>query len=413
MPDGDLQEWRRKVGRWVDVVKAAHDNGNDSHFQTLYKILGRALFERGLPADQQAMVDEAQAKGTIDYLQTSDPVSAVRDIVDTVAIDPPIAMVSRLISSFQKVTSCRCSKNEDLRVFVSRFRGLAASHLLHANASSSSQIGEVLAVTLLNNANLDEGTLMNATSALITHAEAREDDVSRSNLMEVPKDVVEKMWSIAEKLSFLEKDRDIAPSEDGRKVFMENFRSTSIDYIKQIVPIIQTIKDQTSTKASTSSVSSTFLAGQRHVTLNLDDAVQVLRSITQSPSTVSASKLSAKDIDAMVNRKVNALLSVHKSSGKHPSDGKPNNESGRLENRSGNIRGSRKRKRDKTTPDRSDERCFDCGAKDHRRGSSECKKPSYLTLMIKKRREDRNGGPSDGAANQDSKNFFRNRSGED
>ena len=57
--------------------------------------------------------------------------------------------------------------------------------------------------------------------------------------------------------------------------------------------------------------------------------------------------------------------------------------------------------------------CFDCGAKDHRRGSSECKKPSYLTLMIKKRREDRNGGPSDGAANQDSKNFFRKRSGED
>ena len=61
-PDGDLQEWRRKVGRWVDVVKAAHDNGTDSHFQTLFKILRRALFERGLPADQQAMVDELKRR---------------------------------------------------------------------------------------------------------------------------------------------------------------------------------------------------------------------------------------------------------------------------------------------------------------------------------------------------------------
>ena len=101
-------------------MKAAHDNGKDRHFQTIYKILSRALFEKGLPPDQQAMVDEAQAKSTIDFLQTSDPVAAVRDIVDTVAVDLPIAMVTRLISSFQKVTSCRRSKNEDLRVFVSR-----------------------------------------------------------------------------------------------------------------------------------------------------------------------------------------------------------------------------------------------------------------------------------------------------
>ena len=102
------------------------------------------------------MLDEAQAKGTIDYLQTSDPVGAVRDIVLAVAIDPPIAMVTRLISSFQKVTSCRRQKNEDLTVFVSRFKSLAATHLLHANASSSSQIGKMLAVTT-EHANLDEG----------------------------------------------------------------------------------------------------------------------------------------------------------------------------------------------------------------------------------------------------------------
>lgn len=66
----------------------------------MYKILGRALFERSPPLYHQAIVDEAQVNSTIDYLQTSNPVAAVRVIVDTVAVDPPIARVTRLITSF-------------------------------------------------------------------------------------------------------------------------------------------------------------------------------------------------------------------------------------------------------------------------------------------------------------------------
>ena len=411
--DCDLQEWRRRVGRWVDIVKTAQDNGTDRHVQTIYNIFGRALFERALPPDQQTMVDEAQAKGTIDYLQTSDPVATVRDIVDTVAVDPPIAMVTRLISSFQKVTSCRRSKNEDLRVFVSRFRGLAATHLLHAIASSSSQIGEVLAVTLLNNANLDEGTLIIATSVLITLAEAREKEVAHNDSMEVSNPMIDGIHSISLKLSSLEKERDIPADENARKVFTENFRSMSIDYIKKIVPLIQDLKDQTVSKSSASTVSSTFLSDQRHITLNLDDAVQVLRSITQAPSSMSANKLSAKDIDALVNRKVNALLSSHKISTKQASSGKSNNDRARQDNRNDKSGGSRKRKRDDTASDSSNERCFDCGEDDHRRGSTACQKPSYLTLMIRKRREDRQGGSSYGGENLDSKKFFRKRSGDD
>ena len=92
---------------------------------------------------------------------------------------------------------------------------------------------------------------------------------------------------------------------------MEIFRSTSIDCIKKIAPFIQDLKDQTTSKASASTVSSTFLSDQRHITLNLDDAFQVLRSITKAPSSMSA-----KDIDALVNQKVNALLSSHKASNK-------------------------------------------------------------------------------------------------
>lgn len=55
--------------------------------------------------------------------------------------------------------NCRRGKQEDLCVFVSRFRGIAAPHLLHAKASSSSKIGELLAVNLLNDFNLDDHTI--------------------------------------------------------------------------------------------------------------------------------------------------------------------------------------------------------------------------------------------------------------
>ena len=44
---------------------------------------------------------------------------------------------------------------------------------MNSNASTSSQIGEVLEITLLNNANLEEGTLTNAKLQLISLAEAR------------------------------------------------------------------------------------------------------------------------------------------------------------------------------------------------------------------------------------------------
>ena len=79
-------------------------------FKPFTKFSAMFCSKKDYPPDQQAMLDEAQAKGTIDYLQTSDPVGAVHDIVMAVAIDPPIDMVTRLISSFQKVTSCRRQK---------------------------------------------------------------------------------------------------------------------------------------------------------------------------------------------------------------------------------------------------------------------------------------------------------------
>ena len=96
-----------------------------------------------LPRAQKSIVDEATEKGLLDYDQT-DQVKAVSEIVELIAVDPPIAIVTRLISVVQQSLSrAMRRKNEDLNSFVSRFRGLAAEHLMHAGPYNSSQIGEV------------------------------------------------------------------------------------------------------------------------------------------------------------------------------------------------------------------------------------------------------------------------------
>ena len=140
-------------------------------YKTIFATLANHLYDRGLPSAQKSIVDEAKAKGLINYKQ-EDQVTAVREIIELIAVDPPIAVVSRLIQSFNAVTNCRRNRSEDLGSFVSRFRGLAADHWMHGGLSSSSQVGEVLAITLLNNANLSEETLTSAKLQLISLAEA-------------------------------------------------------------------------------------------------------------------------------------------------------------------------------------------------------------------------------------------------
>ena len=138
-PDQDLLVWRKKVASWVDLIATAASKGNDNFYKTVFCTLGRHLYDRGLRQAQQSLVDEAQEQGKIDYRQ-EDQVKAVHEIVDLVAQDPPIAVVTRLIDSFNKVTSCKHKSNEDLNRFVSRFHGLVAEHLMRAGSSNHSQI---------------------------------------------------------------------------------------------------------------------------------------------------------------------------------------------------------------------------------------------------------------------------------
>lgn len=140
----------------------------------MFKLSRRTLYERGLSHAQKAIVDEVQAKGQLDNLQMHDTVQASLSIVELIAMGPPISMVTRLTSSYQKVTPCGREKHEKLSNFVSRFRGLTTKHLLHANASSSSQIGGIVGHNCAENAHLEDETLTNAKLQTISHKEARE-----------------------------------------------------------------------------------------------------------------------------------------------------------------------------------------------------------------------------------------------
>jgi hypothetical protein len=103
-----------------------------------------------------------------------------------------MAIVSRLIATFTKVTTCKRKPKEDLNQFTSRFWGLAADHLMHANASTSSQTAEMLSILLLNNALLPDETLTAAKLELIRIAEPRQvscpnskEDVTNEDIAEL------------------------------------------------------------------------------------------------------------------------------------------------------------------------------------------------------------------------------------
>jgi hypothetical protein len=78
-----------------------------------------------------------------------------------------MSIVSRLINTFGKITSCKRKAKEYLNQFSSRFWGLTADNLMHANASSSSKTTEMLAI-------IPDDTLTAAKLELIRIAASRQ-----------------------------------------------------------------------------------------------------------------------------------------------------------------------------------------------------------------------------------------------
>ncbi|CAN8076865.1 unnamed protein product [Agarophyton chilense] len=129
-------QWRKLLQNGADLFYTAAEKGTDKAYKTVFATLGRQLYDCGWSTPQQCIVDEAQARGEINFNQ-DDQLKAGLEIVNLVAIDPLIAVINRLISSFQEVNRCRRKKQEDVASFVTRFRVLAAIHLIYDGASPS------------------------------------------------------------------------------------------------------------------------------------------------------------------------------------------------------------------------------------------------------------------------------------
>lgn len=222
--------------------------------------------------------------------------------MELIAEDPPITMVSRLISSFNKVSSCRCKKNEELPAFVGRFRGLAAEHLMHANPSSSSQVGEVLAITLLNNANLEKATLTNAKLQLIALDEQRIKECDETDVLKIRQKYFDNMRSALERLRPLSSGTVYVPREPQSTLYLRGFNDfrrsvrkepKELSYLADDLPV--------KTQRETPTPSKGFLGHlKRNVTL--EDAVSVLGNLTLTSG--SSNYVSSKEVESLLSRNV-------------------------------------------------------------------------------------------------------------
>lgn len=180
-----MREWRLCAGKWVNLIETAHDAGNDRTVHTTFKVLVQKIYTRGLPGEQQKIVDEAQKNKKINYLNLENAVQVAPNIAKIVVADPQTSKVRRLIASFNKVSNYLWKNDEDIYVFVSCLRVTAAEHLEHSNPFSSSQIGQLIAINILNNANLDESTLTQCKLSLISLADTSAKTSSSTNTFTV------------------------------------------------------------------------------------------------------------------------------------------------------------------------------------------------------------------------------------
>jgi hypothetical protein len=135
--------------------------------------------DRALPQPQQQVIDNSQAQGQVNYKQ-DDQVAAVEQIIGLLGKEPPMSLVSRLIKALNDAIECKRVTTERLSTFVSSFWGLASTHLMHAEASQDSQLGETLSIVLIYNSTLDANTVASAKLELIRAAEVRALDQNKT-----------------------------------------------------------------------------------------------------------------------------------------------------------------------------------------------------------------------------------------
>jgi hypothetical protein len=140
--------------------------------------MARQLY-RAHPQPQKQVLDNAQAQVQVNYKQ-DDQVAAGEQSISLLGKEPPTSLVSRLIETLNDGIECKRGTTERLFTFLSRFWGLASTHLMQAQASQDYQLSEMMASVLIINSTLDANTLASAKLELIRSVEFRALDQNKA-----------------------------------------------------------------------------------------------------------------------------------------------------------------------------------------------------------------------------------------
>lgn len=121
--------WREKVASWVNLITTAPEEKEYKLYKPVFHTLYRQLYDRGIFQAQRSIVDKAQDKGYIGNKQDK-KIAAAWEVVDLIAQGALIAVVIRIIDSFNKTMKRKRKSNEELKRFVFFFSGFAAEHFV-------------------------------------------------------------------------------------------------------------------------------------------------------------------------------------------------------------------------------------------------------------------------------------------
>jgi hypothetical protein len=170
-PGADRFRWRRQVSAWVSYIQRRADAGDKlckSHAATLSDLLYAAAH----PSYQKVL--ELAKSASLDFsVPTEKQPDVVQEIVRLIGFETPIEATSRLLAAYKAVHACIRYSNETLDKFTVRYRGVASNYMDLANVSCNSQDSQLLALVLLENAQLTPDTLQGAKLQLVHQAQQR------------------------------------------------------------------------------------------------------------------------------------------------------------------------------------------------------------------------------------------------
>jgi hypothetical protein len=170
-PGADRFRWRRQVSAWVSYIQRRADAGDKlckSHAATLSDLLYAAAH----PSYQKVL--ELAKSASLDFsVPAEKQPDVVQEIVRLIGFETPIEATSRLLAAYKAVHACIRYSNETLDKFTVRYRGVASNYMDLANVSCNSQDSQLLALVLLENAQLTPDTLQGAKLQLVHQAQQR------------------------------------------------------------------------------------------------------------------------------------------------------------------------------------------------------------------------------------------------